>query len=112
MEQFSSISLEQKWRTAILSSPPRWTRGNPKSYINSLTIPKPPTDKPYSYRVMKGDEDLGIRPTYERDPDGSQRVNLLEYHRGYGIPDRIRIQVYAVDEVGSTEMIAEWPGNN
>lgn len=112
MEQFSSVSLEQKWRAAILSSPPRWTRGNPKSYINSLTIPKPPTDKPYSYRVMKGDEDLGIRPTYERDPDGSQRVNLLEYNRGYGIPDRIRIQVYAVDEVGSTEMIAEWPGNN
>ena len=61
---------------------------------------------------MKGDADLGFRPTYERDPDGSQRVNLLEYNQGYGISDRIRIRVYAEDEVGLTEMIAEWPGNN
>ncbi|KAF8143672.1 immunomodulatory protein FIP-Fve, partial [Mycena galopus ATCC 62051] len=104
--------LEQKWRAAIISSPPRWTRGNPKSYIDSLTIPKPPSDKGYSYRVMKGDEDLGIQPTYERDPDGSQRINLLEYNQGYGISDRIRIRVYAVDEMGSTAMIAEWPANN
>jgi len=103
--------LEQKWRAAIRSSPPRWTRGNPKNYIDVLTIPKPPSDKQYRYRVMKGGDDLGIRPTYERDPDGSQRVNLLEYNEGYGISDRIRIRVYAVDEVGST-MIAEWPANN
>ncbi|KAJ6586118.1 immunomodulatory protein FIP-Fve, partial [Mycena capillaripes] len=91
---------------------PRWTRGNPKRYIDSLKIPKPASDKRYSYRVVKGDEDLGIRPTYPPDPDGSQRVNLLEYNKGYGISDRIRIRVYAVDEVGSTEMIAEWRVNN
>jgi hypothetical protein len=61
---------------------------------------------------MMGDKDLGIQPTYEREPDGSHRVNLLEYNQGYGISDRIRIRVYAVDEMGSTEMIAEWPANN
>jgi hypothetical protein len=60
---------------------------------------------------VKGEDDLGIQPTYEPDPDGSQRINLLEYNQGYGISDRIRIRVYAVDEVGST-LIAEWPADN
>jgi immunomodulatory protein Fve len=80
--------------------------------IDVLTIPEPPSDREYEYRVVKGDVDLGIKPTYNRNGDGSQSVNLLEYNRGYGISDRTPIKVYAVgqDDAGQMEetLVAQW----
>lgn len=77
-----------------------------------MTIPVLPSDKQYQYRVVKGDTDLGIRPTYTRGVNGSQDVNLLEYNGGYGIHDSVLIKVYAVDpdeEEGNNEtLIASW----
>lgn len=108
----TSSVLEQEWARSLRSRPPKWTRGNPRNYIDVLTIPEPPSDREYKYRVVKGDEDLGIKPTYNRDGDGSQRVNLLEYNRGYGISDRTPIKVYAVgqDDAENVEetIVAQW----
>jgi len=110
----TSLVLEQEWTRSLRSGPPEWTRGNPSNYINVLTIPEPPSDREYNYRVVKGDVDLGIKPTYNRDEDGTQRVNLLEYNRGYGISDTTPIKVYASvigqDASGAVEetLVARW----
>ena len=110
----TSSVLGQYWARSLRSGPPKWIRGNPRNYIDGLTIPEPPSDREYKYRVVKGDVDLGIKPTYNRDGDGSQRVNLLEYNRGYGISDRTPIKVYAgaVGQDGAEEveetLVARW----
>ena len=94
--------------------PPTWTRGNLSSFIDSLTIPEPPLPdgKDYAYRVVKGDTDLGVQQAYVRDADGSQRINLLEYNKGYGVADRTPIRVYAVaqdgPEKGEELLVAQW----
>lgn len=71
-----------------------------------------PSDKQYQYRVVKGDTDLGIKSTYPREANGSQRINLLEYNEGYGVRDTEPIKVYAVDpeeEEGNKEiLVASW----
>lgn len=112
----TSLDLEQEWTRSLRSGPPKWTRGNPSSYIDVLTIPEPPSDREYNYRVVKGDVDLGIKPTYNRDRDGSQRVNLLEYNRGYGILDTTPIKVYAsaIGQDGAEEetLVAQWMGHS
>ncbi|KAI0063119.1 immunomodulatory protein [Artomyces pyxidatus] len=88
---------------------PQWKRGNPSSYIDSITFKKVLTDKEYQYRVVKGNDDLGFQPSYKVQPDGSQTVNLLEYNRGYGIADTIRIQIWVRDPAtGNQYKIAQW----
>jgi hypothetical protein len=107
----SESVLEQEWARSLRSGPPKWKRGSPRNYIDVLTIPEPPSDREYQYRVVKGDVDLGIKPTYNRDRDGSQSVNLLEYNRGYGISDRTPIKVYAVGQDGEEKvetLVAQW----
>ena len=64
---------------------------------------------------MNGEQDLGIRPTYRRNTDGSQSVNLLEYNRGYGIHSSSSIKVYAEDPDGAegeTVLVAKWDPKN
>ena len=51
----SFSQLETKWTQSLRSKPPTWTRGHPNIYIDVLTIPQPPTDKEYQYRIVKGD---------------------------------------------------------
>jgi len=109
-ETTSSV-LEQEWTRSLRSGPPKWKRGSPRNYIDVLSIPEPPSDREYQYRVVKGGVDLGIKPTYNRDRDGSQSVNLLEYNRGYGISDRTPIKVYAVGQDGEEKvetLVAQW----
>ncbi|KAI8970926.1 immunomodulatory protein FIP-Fve [Trametes punicea] len=78
---------------------PQWGRGTPNTYI----------DNKYSYRVVKNDTDLGIRDPYEVQGDGSQKVNFLEYNKGYGIEETSRIRVYAVDPTnGNQYLVAQW----
>ncbi|TFK67614.1 kinase-like protein [Pluteus cervinus] len=100
----STEQLPTVWtRTGL--TPPKWIRGNPPSYIDSVTLAHIPDHEGYGYRVAKGDTDLGIRPGYAPEPDGSQRVNLLEYNQGYGIADHIPIKVFAIDPKDSSEMM-------
>ena len=88
---------------------PQWGRGHPSSYIDNVTFPRVLTDKEYQYRVVKGDDDLGVRKSYSVAGDGSQKVNFLEYNSGYGIPDTTRIQVFVIDPSnGNQYLIAQW----
>lgn len=108
---------------------PQWVRGNPSSYIDSVTFPKVLADKEYTYRVQSGDRNLGersiilvacfkvaytkmgvgVKPSYSVAPDGSQKVNLLEYNKGYGIADSTRIEIYVIDPSTEEEyLIAQW----
>lgn len=106
----SRSQLETRWTQSVRSKPPTWTRGSPHNFIDALTIPQPPTDKEYKYRVTKGDANLGIKTTYAPNADGSQTINLLEYNQGYGITDGVPIEVYAVDpdEEGAEVLVAKW----
>ncbi|TDL21120.1 fungal immunomodulatory protein, partial [Rickenella mellea] len=92
---------------------PKWTSvpwGRPGDfYINDVTFPKVLRDKPYKYHVFKGDEDLGVREPYEIRSDGSQTVNILEYHRGYGILETNPIVIYLLDPDTEVEYkLTEW----
>ena len=88
---------------------PQWGRGSPSSFIDNVTFPRVLTDKGYKYRVVTGGEDLGVRDSYSVAPDGSQKVNFLEYNAGYGIADNNRIRVYVVDpDSGSQYLVAQW----
>ncbi|EJF63823.1 immunomodulatory protein [Dichomitus squalens] len=88
---------------------PAWGRGSPASYVDNVTFPHVLDDKAYQYRVIVGDKDLGLRKSYSIQPDGSQKVNFLEYNGGYGIADSNRIRVYVVDpESGNQYLIAQW----
>ncbi|THH32530.1 hypothetical protein EUX98_g1665 [Antrodiella citrinella] len=103
-----SISSSQ-WRSMVETHKPRWTRGNPPNYIDAVKFPRVLKDKPYQYRVVRGEDDLGIKPSYEIQTDDSQTVNLLEYNSGYGVSDRIPIQVFAVDPEDKGEtLVAQW----
>ncbi|KAI0640748.1 Fve family of fungal immunomodulatory protein [Trametes meyenii] len=93
----------------LASSLRKWTRGNPNTFIDSVTFPRVLTDKKYSYRVVKDDIDLGIRAGYEVNSDGSQKVNFLEYNSGRGIPQTSSILVYVVDpDNGNQYLVAQW----
>ncbi|KAI1793471.1 immunomodulatory protein 8 [Ganoderma leucocontextum] len=88
---------------------PNWGRGNPSSYIDTVVFPQVLTDKEYTYRVVVSGKDLGVRPSYAVESDGSQKVNFLEYNAGYGIADTKTIQVYVIDPVtGNDFIIAQW----
>ncbi len=88
---------------------PSWGRGTPSNFIDNLTFPKVLTDKAYTYRVAVSGRDLGVRPSYEVQGDGSQKINFLEYNSGYGIADTNTIQVYVVDPAtGDDFIIAQW----
>lgn len=97
---------QTEWSDSLYSNPPKWQRGNPDVYIDSIIFPVVPSNKTYQYRVIKGSEDLGIQPTYTLNKDGSQTVNLLEYNGGYGIQETIPIQVIAVDPEGHEVLVA------
>ncbi|OCH90019.1 kinase-like protein [Obba rivulosa] len=109
----SLSKFESEWRRVVEAHRPIWVRGNPSTYIDSVKLPRVLTTKTYDYRVVKDTTDLGIRPTYPRNADGSQDINLLEYHSGYGIADRVSIKVVVVDPVDNKEfLVAEWtPGS-
>ncbi|EMD41188.1 lectin FIP-fve [Gelatoporia subvermispora B] len=98
-----------EWVKLVRTNSATWKRGNPKVYFDHVTLPGVPTDKAYQYRVVKGDLDLGTRPTYELNKDGSQTINLLEYNKGYGIHEETPINVFVVDpEDGMETLVAEW----
>jgi len=108
----SASRLEEKWAQSLHLQQPSWKRGSPNIYIDELTIPVLPSDKQYQYRVVKGETDLGIKSTYPREANGSQRINLLEYNAGYGLHEATPIKVFAVDpdeHKGSNEtLVASW----
>ncbi|KAH8820222.1 immunomodulatory protein FIP-Fve [Xylogone sp. PMI_703] len=88
---------------------PEWVRGKPNHYIDNVIFPRVLTDKKYKYRIVKGEEDLGVQDAYSVHEDGSQKVNFLEYNKGYGIDDTITIKVYVVDpDNGNQYLIAQW----
>lgn len=86
---------------------PNWVKDG--QYINSVTFPVVLNDKPYTYRVKAGDKDLGVQPSYKVQPDGSQKINFLEYHAGYGIDGNTNtVYVYVIDpETGNQYKIAQ-----
>jgi hypothetical protein len=86
-----------------------WDRGSPPTFIDNLTFKKVLTDKPYRYRVVAGSSDLGVKEAYEVQLDGSQKLNFLEWNKGFGINDKETIKVYVVDPVDdSSTLIAQW----
>jgi hypothetical protein len=88
---------------------PRWGRGRPQNYIDNVVFPRVLRDKTYQYRLVKGDQDLGVRDAYAVAPDGSQRLNFLEWNSGYGIRDTTTIKVFAVDpDNGEEYLVAQW----
>ncbi|KDQ10166.1 hypothetical protein BOTBODRAFT_164106 [Botryobasidium botryosum FD-172 SS1] len=86
---------------------PNWVKD--RQYINSVTFAKVLADKAYTYRVMAGDKDLGVKPSYAVGSDGSQKINFLEYNGGYGIDGNANtVYVYVVDpETGNQYKIAQ-----
>ncbi|EJD51339.1 hypothetical protein AURDEDRAFT_57009 [Auricularia subglabra TFB-10046 SS5] len=90
--------LEITWSAALRSHPIFWKRGDSNVHIDRLVIPQPPGGGTYLYRVLKDETDLGVRPTYLLEADGSQVVNLLEYNQGYGIHDSRRVRVFVGEE--------------
>ncbi|KAF4582455.1 hypothetical protein EYR38_002580 [Pleurotus pulmonarius] len=101
---------QTEWSDSLYSNPPKWQRGNPDIYIDSIIFPMVPSNKTYKYRIIKGSEDLGIRPTYTLNKDESQTVNFLDYTGGYGIRETMPIKVIAVDPEGNEVLVAtsEW----
>ena len=88
---------------------PAWGRGSPNTYIDNLTFPKVLDDRPYRYRVVKGNSDLGTRDADAVGEDDSQRLNFLECNKGYGIADSNSIKVYAVDpDSGNQYLVTQW----
>jgi hypothetical protein len=87
---------------------PSWGRGRPSTYIDNVSFPRVLTDKLYRYRILSGERDLGVRSANTVAADGSQRVNFLEWNKGYGIRDTITIKVLAVDPLGSEYLVAQW----
>nr|7WDM_A Chain A, Immunomodulatory protein [Ganoderma microsporum] len=88
---------------------PNWGRGRPSSFIDTVTFPTVLTDKAYTYRVVVSGKDLGVRPSYAVESDGSQKINFLEYNSGYGIADTNTIQVYVIDpDTGNNFIVAQW----
>ncbi|KAI0630620.1 Fve family of fungal immunomodulatory protein [Trametes polyzona] len=87
---------------------PQWTRGDPDTVIVAVTFPRVLADKRYSYRVLCGDVDLGIRGEQAIQSDGSQTVNFLEYNHGVGVSQKDHIRVYIVDpDNGNQYLVAQ-----
>ncbi|KAF9472453.1 kinase-like protein [Pholiota conissans] len=106
---------DELWMDIFQSLPPQWEHvpWGGSMYVNSTTFLFIPTDKQYTYRVVKGTSDLGVRKTYERNPDGSQTINFLEYNEGFGIIDSTHIKVFATDSGNGREFLAvEWNPRN
>lgn len=106
---------DQIWMDIIQGLPPQWEHvpWGGSMYVNSTTIPFVPADTQYTYRVVKGQSDLGTRKTYERNPDGSQTINFMEYNSGYGVIDSTHLKVFATDSKSGREFLAvEWNPRN
>lgn len=89
----------------------RWIRGNPpwSNYVDGVMFPNVRQDGSYTFRLQKGNVDLGTQPSYAVGEDGSQKVNFLEYNAGYGIRDDTRIQVYVSGlGTGGEHLVAQW----
>jgi hypothetical protein len=105
----SVLDLVQLTPKIDIDYTPRWGRGRPQNYIDNVTFPKVLRDKVYKYRVQKGSQGLGVRAANAVAPDGSQRINFLEWNSGYGIADTTTIKVFAVDPDSGTEhLVAQW----
>ncbi|KAI9067963.1 immunomodulatory protein FIP-Fve [Trametes sanguinea] len=102
------LYLASTLHTINIDYNPRWGRGNPSNFIDNVTFPRVLTDKEYTYRVYKDETDLGVRKSYEVQGDGSQKVNFLEYNKGYGIADSSTIRVYVIDpDTGNQYLVAK-----
>ncbi|KAM6502964.1 Immunomodulatory protein FIP-Fve, partial [Amanita muscaria] len=66
-------------------------------HTDAVTFPKVLADRAYSYQVVIDGYDKGIRRDNPVAPDGSQKVNFLDYNDGFGIPNSSIAQVYVVD---------------
>ncbi|KAM6502916.1 immunomodulatory protein FIP-Fve [Amanita muscaria] len=66
-------------------------------YTDAVTFPKVLANKAYKYQVVVDGVSKGIRRDHSVAPDGSQKINFLDYNAGYGIPNKSSTQVYAVD---------------
>ncbi|KAI0364733.1 immunomodulatory protein [Pilatotrama ljubarskyi] len=103
------LYLASTMRTVNIDYTPKWTRGTPNNYIDSVTFPRVLADKVYTYRLMVDENDLGITKPYSVQSDGSQKVNFLEYNKGYGIDQAHKIRVYVVDsDTQNQYLVAEW----
>ena len=102
------------WTSILQAFPPQWKHVDwgARNYVDAVTLPFVLVDKPYRYRVRSGRFDLGIRDTYELSPDGSQRINFLEYNKGLGIIDSTHIKVFVVDPDGREALVAYWNPHN
>ncbi|KAJ3557332.1 hypothetical protein NM688_g1529 [Phlebia brevispora] len=86
-----------------------WYSGNPSMYVNGVILPVVPPHKKCTYHVFKGDTDLGVRTTYDLNADKSQKINFLEYNKGYGINEETHIRVFAIDPLTHRDtLVAEW----
>ena len=106
----TAITFALVWAEKKLSFDytPNWVRGNPSSFVDNVVFPKVLTDKKYSYRVIVSGNDLGVRVGYSVQSDGSQKVNFLEYNKGYGIADSSTIRVYVIDpDTGNQYLVAK-----
>ncbi|KAL7280322.1 hypothetical protein ACG7TL_005239 [Trametes sanguinea] len=103
------LYLASTMHTINIDYNPKWARGSPSSFIDNVTFPRVLTDKAYTYRVYKDDTDLGVRKSYAVQGDGSQKVNFLEYNKGYGIPDSSTIRVYVIHpDTENQYLVAKW----
>ncbi|KAF9472457.1 hypothetical protein BDN70DRAFT_900529 [Pholiota conissans] len=98
------------WTSIVQAFPPQWkyVSWGARHYVDEVTIPVVLIDKQYKYRILSGGSDLGIRDAYELSADGSQRINFLEYNKGYGIIDSMHIKVFVVDPDGNEALVAYW----
>ena len=103
------LALASTIQKACFDYTPQWKRGNPNNFIDSVTFPKVLADKNYSYRVVVDGNDLGTKSVHSVADDGSQKVNLLDYNKGYGVKDTSSIKIYVVDpDNGNQYLVASW----
>ncbi|KAH6880633.1 hypothetical protein B0T10DRAFT_495056 [Thelonectria olida] len=109
MAETTVLQLASTYKKVSFDYTPQWGRGNPNTYVDNVTFPRVLTDKVYKYRIVKGSQDLGVRDSYAVASDGSQKVNFLEYNKGYGIADTTTIKIYIVDpDTNNQYLIAQW----
>ncbi|KAJ3551890.1 hypothetical protein NM688_g4448 [Phlebia brevispora] len=102
------------WLSIIQTLPPQWKHayGDAESrrmQVEGVTFPFVLAGKPYTYRVINGDTDLGVVKTRPLNSDGSQSVDFLEYNAGKGIDDKNYIKVFVVDpETNENILLAKW----
>ncbi|OCH84171.1 kinase-like protein [Obba rivulosa] len=103
---------ESEWTRLVRTYPPQWTsrealnptKGEIITYVDSVTLLHVLADKPYQYRVVERNNDLGVRESSPLKTDGSQTINLHEYNGGRGIQHH-PIKVFVVDPVDRSETL-------